>query len=41
MLRPDLGENDGDGLRVLVLEIVGEHLFLHIGELLSHAELKL
>jgi hypothetical protein len=34
MLGPDLGKNDGDGLRVFVLEIVGEHLFLHVGELL-------
>ena len=32
----DLGEHHGDGLRVLVLQIVGEHVFLHVGELLPH-----
>jgi hypothetical protein len=36
MFRPDLGKHDGNRLRVLVLEVVREHLFLHVGELLPH-----
>ena len=31
-----LDEHHRDGLRVFVLEIVGEHLFLDVGELLPH-----
>ena len=36
MLGAQLGEHDGNGLRVLVLQVVGEHLFLHVRELLPH-----
>ncbi len=36
MLGRDLGQHDGDGLRVFVLEVVGEHVLLHVGELLPH-----
>ena len=36
MLGPELGQHDGDGLRIFVLEIVRQHLFLHVGELLPH-----
>ena len=36
MFRPDLRQHDGDSLRVFVLEIIGEHLLLHVGELLPH-----
>ena len=36
MLRADLREHDRDGLRVFVLEVVREHLLLHVGELLPH-----
>ena len=36
VLRLDLGDHHRDGLRVFVLEIVREHLFLHVGELLPH-----
>ena len=36
MLGLQLRQHDGDGLRVFVLEVVGEHLFLHVGELLPH-----
>ena len=36
MLGADLREHDRDGLRIFVLQIVGEHLFLHVGELLPH-----
>ncbi len=32
----DLRQHHGDGLRIFVLEIVGEHLLLHVGELLPH-----
>jgi hypothetical protein len=33
---PDFREHDRDGLRVFVLQVVGEHLFLDVGELLPH-----
>jgi hypothetical protein len=36
MLGPQLGEHHRHGLRVFVLEIVGEHLLLDVGELLPH-----
>ena len=36
MFRPDLRQHHGDGLRVFVLEVIGEHLLLHVGELLPH-----
>ena len=36
VLRPQLRQHHRDGLRVFVLEIVGEHLFLDVGELLPH-----
>jgi hypothetical protein len=36
VLRADLRQHHGDGLRIFVLEIVGEHLFLDVGELLPH-----
>ena len=32
----DLREHDGDGLRVFVLEIVGEHHLVHVAELVPH-----
>jgi hypothetical protein len=32
----DLGQDHGDGLRVFVLEVVGEHLFVHVAELVPH-----
>ncbi len=34
VLWPDLRQNDRNGLRVFVLQIVGEHFFLNVGELL-------
>ena len=36
VIRSDLREHDGHGLRIFVLEIIGEHLFLDVGELLPH-----
>jgi hypothetical protein len=36
MCRGQLREHHRDGLRVLVLEIIGEHVFLHMGQLLPH-----
>ena len=36
MLGPQLGQHHRDGLRVFVLEIVRQHLFLDVGELLPH-----
>src|SRR5262245_57335867 len=36
MLRLQLREHDRDGLRIFVLQIIGEHLFLDVGELLPH-----
>ena len=32
----DLGEHDRDGLRVLVLQVVGEHGLVHVAELVPH-----
>ena len=32
----DLGEHDGDGLRIFVLEIVRQHRLVHVGELVPH-----
>src|ERR1700722_7559511 len=36
MVRADFRQHDGDSLRIFVLEIVGEHLLLDVGELLPH-----
>ena len=36
MIRTDLGQHDGDGLRVFILEIVRQHGFVHIAELVPH-----
>ncbi len=36
VLRLQLRQHHRDGLRVFVLEIVGENLFLHVGELFPH-----
>ncbi len=36
VLGPQLGQHHRDGLRVFVLEIVRQHLFLHVGELFPH-----
>ena len=36
MLRLDLGKDDRDRLGVLVLEIVGQDLLVHVGELVPH-----
>ena len=36
MLRAQFREDDSDGLRILVLEIVRQNLFLNIGELFPH-----
>ncbi|MNL33974.1 hypothetical protein D3C87_1559130 [compost metagenome] len=36
MLGGDLGEHHGNGLGIFVLEIGGEHVGLHVGELLPH-----
>jgi hypothetical protein len=36
VLRAQLGEHYGHRLRVFVLEIVRQHLFLHVGELFPH-----
>jgi len=36
VFRADLRENDGNGLRILVLEIAREHFFLHVRELFPH-----
>ena len=36
VFRADLRQHHGDGLRIFVLQIVGEHLLLHVGELLPH-----
>ena len=36
LLLPDLGEHHRDGLRVFVLQVVGEHVVVHVGELLPH-----
>jgi hypothetical protein len=36
MVRPDLGKNNSDSLRVFVLEVVGENVLLYVGELLPH-----
>src|SRR5271169_1753368 len=36
MIRPDLPQHHGDGLRVFVLEAVGESLFLHVVEFFPH-----
>jgi hypothetical protein len=36
VFRLQLGQHHRDGLRIFVLEIVGEHLFLDVGEFLPH-----
>jgi hypothetical protein len=36
VFRLDLREDDGDRLRVLVLEVVGEHHFVDVAELVPH-----
>ena len=36
VLGPQLGQHHRHGLRVFVLEIVRQHLFLHVGELFPH-----
>ncbi len=36
VLRLQLRQHHRDGLRIFVLEVVGEHLFLHVGELFPH-----
>src|SRR5215510_1833461 len=36
MLGPELAEHHRDGLRVFVLQIVGEDVLLHVGKLLPH-----
>ena len=36
MLRLDLGQHHRDGLRIFVLQIVGQHRLVHIGELVPH-----
>ena len=36
VLRLDLGQHHRDGLRVFVLQIVGEHVFVHVAELVPH-----
>ena len=36
MFRLDLGQHDGDGLRIFVLQVVGQNGFVHVGELVPH-----
>ena len=36
MVGLDLRQHDGDGLRVFVLQIVGQHLLIHVGQLVPH-----
>ena len=37
MIRPDAGEDDGNGLRILVAQIVCEHVRVDVGQALPHA----
>ena len=36
MVGADARQDDGDGLRVLVLQVVGEHRFVHVAHLVPH-----